>query len=75
MPLIVDATGVYVRPEGSVYIAGSTESEDGEQAADPADFEPDWSLFRGNDLADPRHPRPRLRGDQADPRLGRPLRL
>jgi FAD-dependent oxidoreductase domain-containing protein 1 len=45
MPLVVDPSGIYVRPEGSVYIAGGAENEDGETAADPADFEPDWPLF------------------------------
>lgn len=45
MPLLVDPSGIYVRPEGSVYITGGAENEAGEQAADPADFEPDWSLF------------------------------
>jgi glycine/D-amino acid oxidase-like deaminating enzyme len=45
MPLLVDPSGIYVRPEGSVYITGGAEDEAGEQAADPADFEPDWPLF------------------------------
>ena len=45
MPLLVDPSGVYVRPEGAMYITGGAESEDGEAAADPADFEPDWALF------------------------------
>jgi FAD-dependent oxidoreductase domain-containing protein 1 len=45
MPLLVDPSGIYVRPEGSVYITGGAESEDGESAADPADFDPDWPLF------------------------------
>ncbi|WP_269931825.1 NAD(P)/FAD-dependent oxidoreductase [Aminobacter sp. HY435] len=45
MPLMVDPSGVYVRPEGSVYITGGAESEDSEQAADPQDFNPDWPLF------------------------------
>jgi glycine/D-amino acid oxidase-like deaminating enzyme len=45
MPLLVDPSGIYVRPEGSVYITGGAEEEAGEQAADPTDFEPDWSLF------------------------------
>ncbi|KQZ96041.1 FAD-dependent oxidoreductase [Mesorhizobium sp. Root157] len=45
MPLLVDPSGIYVRPEGSVYITGGAESEEGEQAADPADFEPEWGLF------------------------------
>jgi FAD-dependent oxidoreductase domain-containing protein 1 len=45
MPLTVDPSGVWWRPEGSVYITGGAESEEGEQAADPADFEPEWDLF------------------------------
>ena len=45
MPLLVDPGGVWLRAEGSVYITGGAENEDGEQAADPDDFEPDWSLF------------------------------
>jgi FAD-dependent oxidoreductase domain-containing protein 1 len=45
MPLLVDPSGIYVRPEGSVYITGGAESEEGESAADPADFDPDWPLF------------------------------
>jgi FAD-dependent oxidoreductase domain-containing protein 1 len=45
MPLLVDPSGVYVRPEGAMYITGGAESEDDETAADTADFEPDWTLF------------------------------
>jgi len=45
MPLLVDPSGVYVRPEGSVYLTGGAEPEDGDGAADPSDFEPDWPLF------------------------------
>ncbi|MCX7303064.1 MAG: FAD-binding oxidoreductase [Hyphomicrobiales bacterium] len=45
MPLVVDPGGIYVRPEGSVYITGGAENEEGESAADPDDFEPDWPLF------------------------------
>jgi len=45
MPLIVDPSGIYVRPEGSVYIAGGAEPYATDSAADPADFEPDWPLF------------------------------
>ncbi len=45
MPLIVDPCGVYVRPEGSVYITGGAEAEETDGPADPADFEPDWPLF------------------------------
>ncbi len=45
MPLLVDPSGIYVRPEGGVYITGGAEDEEGETAADPADFDPDWPLF------------------------------
>ncbi len=45
MPLTVDPSGIWWRPEGSVYITGGAEVEDGEQAADPTDFEPQWGLF------------------------------
>lgn len=45
MPLIVDPTGIYVRPEGTAYICGGAEDEELEKAADPSDFDPDWPLF------------------------------
>lgn len=45
MPLLVDPSGIYVRPEGSVYITGGAESHETDKAADPRDFEPDWPLF------------------------------
>lgn len=45
MPLLVDPSGVYVRPEGAFYIAGGAEGEEAEEAADANDFEPDWPLF------------------------------
>ncbi len=45
LPLLVDPSGIYVRPEGSVYICGGAEDESAETAADPDDFEPDWNLF------------------------------
>ncbi|MCF6114777.1 NAD(P)/FAD-dependent oxidoreductase [Mesorhizobium muleiense] len=45
MPLLVDPSGIYVRPEGSVYITGGAEPEEGDGPADPSDFEPDWPLF------------------------------
>jgi FAD-dependent oxidoreductase domain-containing protein 1 len=45
MPLLVDPSGIYVRPEGAMYITGGAETEDGEAAADLGDFEPDWTLF------------------------------
>lgn len=45
MPLLVDPSGVYVRPEGSVYLTGGAEPEEGDGPADPADFDPAWPLF------------------------------
>lgn len=45
MPLLVDPSGVYVRPEGSVYIAGGAEPEETDATAVAGDFEPDWPLF------------------------------
>lgn len=45
MPLIVDPSGIYVRPEGSVYITGGADPHDIDGPADPTDFEPDWSQF------------------------------
>lgn len=42
-PLIVDHSGIYMRPEGGCWLAGVVPSEDG--PADPEDFEPDWRLF------------------------------
>ena len=36
MPLLVDPSGIYVRPEGSVYITGGAESEETDGPADPA---------------------------------------
>jgi FAD-dependent oxidoreductase domain-containing protein 1 len=45
MPLLVDPSGIYVRPEGSVYITGGAEPEETDGPACPADFDPDWPLF------------------------------
>jgi glycine/D-amino acid oxidase-like deaminating enzyme len=42
-PLVIDASGVYFRPEGAHWIAGTTPEPDGPCAAD--DFEPDSELF------------------------------
>ena len=45
LPLLVDPSGVYVRREGSVYIAGGAEADETDGPADPGDFDPDWPLF------------------------------
>jgi len=45
MPLLVDPNGVYVRPEGSVYLTGGAEPEEGDGPAALDDFNPDWPLF------------------------------
>ena len=45
MPLLVDPSGIYVRPEGSVYLTGGAEPEATDGPADEADFDPDWPLF------------------------------
>ncbi|BCG84916.1 FAD-dependent oxidoreductase [Mesorhizobium sp. 113-3-9] len=45
MPLLVDPSGIYVRPEGSVYLTGGAEPEEGDGPADPTDFEVNWPLF------------------------------
>lgn len=45
MPLIVDPSGIYLRSEGAVYIAGGAEPHETDGPADPGDFEPDWPLF------------------------------
>jgi FAD-dependent oxidoreductase domain-containing protein 1 len=43
MPLMVDPTGVWIRPEGEVYICGVSPPEDTDARA--TDFEVDYSLF------------------------------
>lgn len=45
MPLTVDPSGLYVRPEGEGYITGISPAPAQDGPADPNDFEPDWSLF------------------------------
>jgi FAD-dependent oxidoreductase domain-containing protein 1 len=45
MPLTVDPSGLYVRPEGDGYITGMSPHPDEDGPADPQDFEPDWPLF------------------------------
>jgi glycine/D-amino acid oxidase-like deaminating enzyme len=43
MPLMVDPTGVWVRPEGAMYICGVSPPEDADPRA--TDFEVDYALF------------------------------
>jgi len=43
MPLMVDPTGVWVRPEGAMYICGVSPAEDADPRA--SDFEVDYALF------------------------------
>lgn len=43
VPLLIDPTGTYVRPEGQGYICGSAPPED--QDPDCLDFDVDYSLF------------------------------
>ena len=43
MPLMVDPTGVWIRPEGEVYICGVSPPEDTDARA--TDFEVDYGLF------------------------------
>lgn len=45
MPLTVDPSGVYVRPEGQGYLCGTSPPEEEDGPADPADFDPDWPMF------------------------------
>jgi FAD-dependent oxidoreductase domain-containing protein 1 len=45
MPLVIDPSGIYFRPEGSVYLAGGAEGLSDEAPTDPDDFEPEWTQF------------------------------
>ena len=43
LPLLIDPTGVFVRPEGRHVLAGAPPADD--PAVDPDDFEPRWQEF------------------------------
>jgi FAD-dependent oxidoreductase domain-containing protein 1 len=44
LPLLIDTSGVWVRPEGDGYIAGFSPADD-DTVDHGADFEVDWSIF------------------------------
>lgn len=43
LPLMIDSTGIWTRPEGSLFIVGIPPDPDPE--VDPDDFDPEWDLF------------------------------
>lgn len=45
MPLLVDPTGVWVRPEGAGFITGVSPPADRDGPANEGDFDPDYELF------------------------------
>jgi FAD-dependent oxidoreductase domain-containing protein 1 len=45
MPLIVDVTGVWVRPDGNVFLCGVSPAEDADQRAQNDDFDVDYEQF------------------------------
>ncbi len=45
LPLLVDPSGVYVRPEGEAFICGVSPPEEQDGRAADDDFEPDYGLF------------------------------
>ena len=72
LPLMIDPTGVWCRPEGDRFIAGGPPAPD--PAVDDDDFEPRHARMGDARLARARRPLPRLRGVEAHRLLGRPLR-
>lgn len=45
LAMVIDPSGVYVRPEGSVFICGTSPDPSADGPADPEDFDPDYALF------------------------------
>ena len=45
LPMLIDLTGVYIRPEGKQYIAGVSPPAEADGRAAVDDFEPDHALF------------------------------
>lgn len=45
MAMTIDPSGVYVRPEGAVFLCGTSPAGEADGPADPEDFEPDYALF------------------------------
>ena len=45
MAMTIDPSGVYVRPEGNVFICGTSPATEADGPAAPDDFEPDYALF------------------------------
>lgn len=45
MPVVVNPSGVYVRPEGSLHLCGFVPPAEEDKLADASDFVPDYQLF------------------------------
>ena len=45
LPMLIDLTGVWVRPEGKQFIAGVSPPAEADGRAEAGDFEPDHALF------------------------------
>lgn len=45
LPLLVDPSGVYIRPEGDMFITGVSPDEAQDKCADEDDFDVDYGLF------------------------------